>query len=111
MMNRDGITTNVVLSCDCHRILVGERRIGEVLYCRTHRRTAVVVSNLPEYWAICQWPKCRYSRPYGQAQLTALTKGTVHSIKKHHPVDVYHGQKLVEHIGTHHQPTLPGLST
>lgn len=109
MMNRDGITTNCVLTCGCHRILVGERRMGEVIYCRTHKRETVIVSNLPEYWAVCQWPKCKYSRPYGQAQLTALTKGSTHSIKYRHTVEVYHGRVLVETLGAHHQPTLPGL--
>lgn len=110
MMNRDEITTNCILSCGCHRILVGNRRMGEVIHCRTHRRTAVIVSNLPEYWAVCQWPKCRYSRPYGQARLTALTKGSTHSIRHHHTVHVLHGSQLVEEIGAHHQETLPGLN-
>jgi hypothetical protein len=110
MMNRDELTTNCVLSCGCHRILVGERRMGEVIYCRTHRREAIITSNLPEYWAVCQTPRCKYSKPFGQAPVTAVTKGSTHSIKYRHTVHVFHGHKLVEEIGSHHQQTLPGLS-
>lgn len=98
----DELTTNCLLNCGCHRILAGRyRRIGEILYCIIHQRTATIVSNLPEYKAKCL--NCRYSRRFGQAKLTALTKGTAHSIRYRHRVNVYHGTKLEEEIGRSHQ--------
>lgn len=112
MMNDNGITTNCILGCGCTRILAGNRRMGESVYCALHKRSVPVTSNLPEYRSVCQKPKCRYgTRYHGQAPLTAVVKGSTHSVKYRHTVYVYHGDVLHETIGVHHQPTLPGLTT
>lgn len=103
------VTTNCTLNCGCHRILAGtDRRIGEQVYCTTHKKVAIIVSNLPEYSVRCQ--QCKYSRRWGQAKVTALTKATSHSIRLHHAVDIYHGDKLEERVGKQYQPTLPNLN-
>jgi hypothetical protein len=103
------VTTNCTLKCGCHRILTGpNRRIGELVYCTTHKKAVTIVSNLPEYHVRCRI--CKYSRKWGQAKLTALTKASSHAVRLRHTVDVYHGNKLEETVGQQHQGTLPGLN-
>lgn len=104
-MNDDGITTNCVLTCGCARVLVGERRMGQTIYCRIHQRVVIIVSNLPEYRSVCQQPRCGYgTRYHGQAPLTAVTKASSHAVRYRHVVLVYHGSVLHEECGSAHRP-------
>ena len=108
-MSNNNVTTNCKLNCGCYRILAGpNRRIGEEVYCTHHKKAVIIMSTLPEYSAVCR--NCRYSRKWGQAKVTALTKASAHSIRHHHQIDVYHGDRIIEEVGKGQQLSLPKMN-
>lgn len=68
---------------------------GELLWCK-HCREYMEATIIDEFRVRCQ--NCRFSRRYGTAELTALTKATHHALTKMHEVVVTRGQEIVEKI-------------
>jgi hypothetical protein len=57
-----------------------------------------VDSAQPEYRVRCT--ECRYSRGYGSARITALTKASKHALQKRHKVNIWLGRKVIETAGS-----------
>jgi hypothetical protein len=106
MANRT-VTASILLDCK-HRLNVRgiPPSIGSEIRCRKCGEVRLVDIAQAEYRARCT--QCRYSRGYGTARITALTKATKHAIQKHHKVNVWLGRKVIETVGKNvAQLTLP----
>jgi hypothetical protein len=108
-MTRQPLTTICILSCECKRIFVGPVRIGQQRYCNLHKSPSTIVTTVVEYRAKCR--KCKYSKPFGAARITALTKASAHGRRTGHEVDVYQGEELIETVCQLRQRPKPRVST
>lgn len=72
-------------------------RVGDDVYCHHHRDTVRVETLEPEIRVKCT--ECRYSRGFGQAQLTADTYAAKHSVTRRHKVNIVRGDDVIRTVG------------
>lgn len=90
-------SVSVLLSCKCSStFVVPAPEIGDEIYCRIHGSVTIVEEGI-EWRLRCM--SCKYSRPFGTAELTCKVSATKHAIKKNHIVNVYLGSKLIQVSG------------
>lgn len=91
------LTAIALLTCDCHiKFPLPAPKVGDLVWCTRHHDVRVV--SVDAEWRVkCR--DCRYSRPFGAAELTAMTAGSKHGLIKRHTVDVYRGGKRVHTVG------------
>lgn len=100
--------TQVELSCG-HSLFYNPPvpKIGDDIYCRTGCGTVAVVDIKAEWRTKCT--ECRYSRSWGQAELTARTKASAHALRNNHTVSVLLGNDVQNLVNEH--PTEDLLDT
>jgi hypothetical protein len=74
-----------------------------------HKTPSTIVTLVAEFHARCR--KCKYSKPFGAARITALTKASAHGRRTGHEVDVYQGAELIETVCQQRQRPKPRVST
>ena len=72
-------------------------KVGDDIWCPRCGEVRIVDSAQPEYRVRCT--QCRYSRGYGSARVTALTKASKHALQKRHKVNIWLGRKIIETSG------------
>lgn len=109
MTRQPSPTTICILSCECKRILAGTPRIGQQYYCTLHKSASTITQLVAEYRARCR--RCKFSKPFGAARVTALTRASAHARRTGHEVDVWQGEELVETVGLLRQRPAKRVST